>query len=47
MVEQFNKKPKNIYVFIRLFSDELSGEIIGWFTKEKLLKINRIENQGY
>ena len=47
MVEQFRKKPKDVYVSIRLFPDKFCGSIIGWFSKEDILRINRIENQGY
>jgi len=47
MVEQFNKNPKDIYVSIRLFTDKKEGYVLGWFTKEDILKINRIENNGY
>jgi len=47
MVEQFNKMPKDIYVSVRLFPDKKEGFILGWFTKEDIIKINRIENNGY
>lgn len=47
MVEQFDRKPKDIYISIRLYPELYKGSIIGWFSKEHLLKINRIENQGY
>jgi len=47
MVEQFRKNPKDIYVSIRLFFDDKKGFIIGWCTKEDILKVNKIENQGY
>lgn len=47
MVEQFNRKPKDIYISVRLYSDQYKGTIIGWFSKEHLLQVNRIENQGY
>ncbi len=47
MVEQFRKKPKDIYVSIRLFFDDKKGFIIGWCTKDDILRINKIENQGY
>lgn len=47
MVEQFTNKPKDIYISVRLYPDSFKGCIIGWFSKEDLLRINRIENQGY
>ena len=47
MVEQFKKIPKDIYVSVRLYPKKKEGIILGWFTKEDVLKINRIENNGY
>lgn len=47
MVEQFKNKPKEIYISIRLYPDKKEGYIIGWCTKEDILNINRIENNGY
>jgi|SaaInlV_100m_DNA_6_1039743.scaffolds.fasta_scaffold03554_4 hypothetical protein len=47
MVEQFRKKPKDIYVSVRLFFGDKKGFIIGWCTKDDILRVNKIENQGY
>jgi len=47
MVEQFKNKPKEIYISIRLYPEKKEGFIIGWCTNEDILKINRIENNGY
>lgn len=47
MVEQFKRKPKDIYISVRLYPEQYKGTIIGWFSKEHLLQVNRIENQGY
>lgn len=47
MVEQFRKKPKDIYVSVRLFFDDKKGFIIGQCTKDDILRVNKIENQGY
>ncbi|MFC3210738.1 hypothetical protein [Planomicrobium okeanokoites] len=47
LVHQFARKPKDIYVSVRLFDDLSSGKIIGWCTKEDILNINRVENNGY
>lgn len=45
--EQFDNKPKDIYVSVRLFPEKREGIILGWFSKEDLVRINRIENNGY
>ena len=47
MVEQFTKNPKSIYISIRLFSKDKNGFIIGWFGKNDVKRIDRIENNGY
>ncbi len=47
LVEQFQQKPKDIYISVRLNNDLSSGHIVGWFSKKDLLRINRIENHGY
>ena len=47
MKEQFENKPKDVYVSVRLFPEEEKGFIVGWTTKEDIIKINRIENHGY
>src|SRR4030043_110642 len=47
MVEQFRKKPKDIYISVRLYPDRKEGVLLGWFSKKDLLIINRIENNGY
>lgn len=47
MVEQFQNKPKNIYISVFLHENLKEGEIIGWFTADDLLFRNRIENNGY
>lgn len=47
LVEQFERKPKDIYVSVRLFDDLKSGMIIGWFSKKDVCRINRVENHGY
>ena len=48
----FNKRmlkkiPKDIYVSVRLYPEKKEGFILGWFTKEDIRKINRVENNGY
>ena len=47
MCEQFKKMPKDIYVSVRLFVEKKEGFVVGWFTKEDVVKINRVENNGY
>jgi len=47
MVEQFKNKPKDIYISIRLYPETKEGFIIGWCTYKDILRINRIENNGY
>lgn len=47
MVEQYNKNPKDVYISVRLYPETKNGKILGWITKEKILKINRVENLGY
>tara|TARA_Y100001973_G_C5200866_1_gene337527 strand:+ start:3188 stop:3709 length:522 start_codon:yes stop_codon:yes gene_type:complete len=47
MVKQFKRKPKHIYISVKLDMENKSGYIIGWFGKRDLQRINRIENNGY
>lgn len=48
MVEQIQKKPKDIYLSVRLYKEiPYTGEIIGFAIKADFLNIGRIENQGY
>ncbi|MBU9722339.1 MULTISPECIES: hypothetical protein [Bacillaceae] len=47
LVEQFQQKPKEIYVSVRLFDNLSTGSIIGWVSNNDILRINRIENHGY
>lgn len=48
MVEQLHKKPKDIYISVRLYVKKpFVVEIIGFAIKNDFIKINRIQNQGY
>lgn len=48
MVEQLNKKPKDIYISVMLCDKKtFSVEIIGFAIKNDFIKVNRIQNQGY
>ena len=48
MLEQFNKRPKDVYISIRLYrSVPYTADIIGYCTRKDFLQINRVENNGY
>lgn len=47
MVEQYKRRPKDIYISVRLYPGNNTGSIIGWFSSKDMLKINKIENHGY
>lgn len=48
MVEQIQKKPKDIYLSVRLYKETpYAGKIIGFAIKADFLNTGRIENQGY
>lgn len=47
MVEQFKNKAKDIYISVRLYPETKEGFIVGWCSDKDILKINRIENNGY
>ena len=49
MVKQLNRKKIDIYISVKLsnFQNNYKIKIIGWCTKQEILKINRIENNGY
>ncbi|GAB2765642.1 hypothetical protein [Salinimicrobium soli] len=48
MVEQLKKKPKDIYISVRLYDKKpIEVEIIGYALKNDFIKVNRIQNQGY
>lgn len=46
LVEQFEKKPKDIYISVRLIEDS-QAQILGWFSKEDMLSCDHVENLGY
>jgi hypothetical protein len=45
--EQIEKRPKELYVSVRLFTEAREGYVIGWTTRERFLEVGRVENQGY
>ena len=49
MVKQLKRKKIDIYISVKLSNpkNDYKIKIIGWCTKEDILKINRIENNGY
>ena len=47
MVDQFYKRPKDIYVSVRYHIDRQQVELLGAISRVQLKRINRIENQGY
>lgn len=48
MVEQTKKRPKDVYISVFLCSTSpYTVQILGYITKEEMLKIGRIENNGY
>ena len=49
MVKQLRRKKIDIYMSVRLFKSykDFKIVIIGWCTKIDILKINKIENNGY
>lgn len=47
MVDQFYKRPKDLYISARYHIDRQQVELLGAISSVQLKKINRIENQGY
>jgi len=36
-----------LYISVRLYPEQFCGSMLGWFSKEDILRIKRIENNGY
>ena len=47
MVEQAKNHPKDIYISVRLYRENNTVVILGWFSNEDMLAKGAIENQGY
>ena len=47
LVEQVREHPKDLYVSARLYREQNTVTLLGWFTREDLLARNHIENLGY
>ena len=47
MVEQAKSHPKDIFISVRLFPEQNKVKLLGWYTFEDMVNINRIENNGY
>ena len=49
MVKQLHRKKIDVYISVRLIrvAQTFKIKIIGWTTKNDILKLNRVENNGY
>ena len=47
MVEQAQKHPKDVFISVRLYRQNNTVELLGWFTYEDMIRKNQIENNGY
>lgn len=47
MVEQAESHPKDIFISVRLFPERNTVKLLGWYSFEDMIKISRIENNGY
>lgn len=47
LVEQFQNRPKDIYVSVHYHRDTDIVDLIGVISSNKLVQLNQIENQGY
>ena len=45
--ETFDKDPKDFYISVRLYPKKKKGYFLGWDSKEDIININRIENNGF
>lgn len=47
MVEEANCRPKDIYISARLYKEDKRVILLGWFTRQDMLKAKHIQNNGY
>src|SRR5699024_7771979 len=47
LVEQINKRPKDIFVSTYYDRNKMTVDLIGVISKNKLIQLNQIENHGY
>ena len=47
LVEQYSAFPKDIYISARLYEGTRNVKLLGWYTANEMLNINRVENNGY
>jgi hypothetical protein len=47
MVEQARSHPKDIFISARLFSERNAVKLLGWYSFQDMINVNRIENLGY
>ena len=47
IVEQAQTHPKDIFISVRLYKENNTVKLLGWYTYEDMISKNQIENQGY
>lgn len=47
MVEQAKSHPKDIFISARLFPERNAVKLLGWYSYQDMITVNRIENNGY
>ena len=47
MVEQTQFHPKDIFISARLYSERNAVKLLGWYSFQDMMKVGRIENNGY
>ena len=47
MVKQTKNHRKDIFISARLYKEKNEVKLLGWYTYEDMIKIGRIENNGY
>lgn len=47
MVEQARSHPKDIFISARLHPERNAVQLLGWYSYEDMITMNRIENNGY
>jgi hypothetical protein len=47
MVEQAQSHPKDIFISAQLFAERNAVKLLGWYSFQDMINVNRIENNGY
>lgn len=47
MVEQARSHPKDVFISVRLFAERYAVKLLGWYSFQDMIRVNRIENLGY